>query len=417
MIRCSSALYFTLMAHFSYTAEKNDGEIYKGVAEAGDRFELYQIIRREGARVISVNEDSNANKWSYAYWNSKVTTVKEYDKILLARNLGAMLGAGLSLARALSVLERQSKNKKLSSVISELAGDVRRGDTLHVALGKYPQIFPKLMIAMVRAGEEGGDLSQSLAVTSDQMERMYDLKKKIRGAMLYPSIILVAIVGIGTLMMIKVVPTLAQTFAEMNAELPKSTQIVIAISNFLIQNTIGAIVLASAAVIGVYLLAKTKQGNRVADYLFLNMPIIGPMVREVNAARTSRTLASLSSSGVDVLTSLEITQEVVQNSYFRQVLEQARKSVGEGEPLSATFVRSESLYPAFVGEMMAVGEETGQTAEMLKRLAGYYEAEVDRKTKDMSTIIEPFLMLFIGGAVGFFAISMISPIYQLSEHI
>ncbi len=405
------------MAHFSYTAEKNDGEIYKGVAEAADRFELYQIIRREGARVISVNEDSNANKWSFSYWNSQVSTVKEYDKILLARNLGAMLGAGLSLARALSVLERQSKNKKLATIISELAGDVRRGDTLHVALAKYPQVFPKLMVAMVRAGEEGGDLAQSLAVTSDQMERMYDLKKKIRGAMLYPCIILVAIVGIGVLMMIKVVPTLAQTFAEMNAELPQSTQIVIGISNFLIQHTIGAIVLVASAVIGVYLLAKTKQGNHIADFIFLNMPIIGPMVREVNAARTSRTLASLSASGVDVLTSLEITQEVVQNSYFRVVLEQARKSVGEGEPLSATFVRSEKLYPAFVGEMMAVGEETGQTAEMLKRLAGYYEAEVDRKTKDMSTIIEPFLMLFIGGAVGFFAISMISPIYQLSEHI
>ncbi len=406
-----------VMAHFSYTAEKNDGEIYKGVAEAADRFELYQIIRREGARIISINEDSNVNKWSFSYWNARATTVKEYDKILLARNLGAMLGAGLSLARALSVLERQSKNKKLSMVISELAGDVRRGDTLHVALAKYPSIFPKLMVAMVRAGEEGGDLSASLAVTSDQMERMHDLKKKIRGAMLYPSIILVAIVGIGTLMLIKVVPTLAQTFAEMNAELPQSTQIVIGISNFLIENTIGAIILLIAIVAGVYLLAKTAAGQRISDFIFLNMPIIGPMVREVNAARTARTLASLSSSGVDVLTSLEITQEVVQNSYFREILKVARKAVGDGEPLSATFVRNEKLYPAFVGEMMAVGEETGQTAEMLKRLAVYYEAEVDRKTKDMSTIIEPFLMLFIGGAVGFFAISMISPIYQLSEHI
>lgn len=405
------------MAHFSYTAEKNDGEIYKGVAQAGDRFELYQIIRREGARIISINEDSTNNKWSLAYWNSRISTVKEYDKILLARNLGAMLGAGLSLARALSVLERQSKNKRLATIISELASDVRRGDTLHVALAKYPQLFPKLMVAMVRAGEEGGDLAQSLAVTSDQMERMYDLKKKVRGAMLYPCIILVAIVGIGTLMLIKVVPTLAQTFAEMEAELPRSTKVVIGISDFLIQHTAAAFLLILGLIVAAFLLAKTKQGQRVADKMFLGMPIIGPIVREVNAARTSRTLASLSSSGVDVLTSLEITQEVVQNSYFRDVLAEARKSVGEGEPLSATFVRREKMYPAFVGEMMSVGEETGQTAEMLKRLAIYYETEVDRKTKDMSTVIEPFLMLFIGGAVGFFAIAMISPIYQLSEHI
>lgn len=405
------------MAHFSYTAEKNDGEVYRGVAEATDRFELFQIIRREGARIISVNEDTSTSALSWSYWNSKFSTVKEYDKILLSRNLGAMLGAGLSLARALSVIERQSKNAKLKSTVAELASDVRRGDALHIALAKYPAVFSTLMVAMVRAGEEGGDLAQSLTVTSDQMERMFDLKKKVRGAMLYPAIILVAILGIGILMMIKVVPTLAQTFEEMNAELPQSTQIVIGISNFLINNTIGAIILAGAAIIGIYLLIKTKPGRRVGDALSIRMPIIGVMVKEVNAARTARTLASLSSSGVDVLTSLEITQEVVQNSYFQDTLRQARKAVGEGEPLSATFVRSDKLYPAFVGEMMAVGEETGQTAEMLKRLAAYYEAEVDRKTKDMSTIIEPFLMLFIGGAVGFFAISMISPIYQLSEHI
>lgn len=405
------------MAHFSYTAEKNDGEVYKGVAEANDRFELYQIIRREGAHIISVNEGDSTNKLNFKYWNSIFATIKEYDKILFARNLGAMLGAGLSLARALSVIERQSKNPKLASTVAELASDVRHGDTLHMALGKYPNVFPKLMVAMVRAGEEGGDLASSLAVTSDQMERINDLKKKIRGAMLYPCIILFAIVGIGTLMMIKVVPTLAQTFTEMNAQLPRSTKIVIGISDFLIQNTIGAVILFVAIVVSIYVLARTSWGNRIADRMFLSLPIIGPMVREVNAARTARTLASLSSSGVDVLTSLEITEEVVQNSYFRDILRKARKSVGDGEPLSATFVRSDALYPAFVGEMMAVGEETGQTAEMLKRLASYYETEVDRKTKDMSTIIEPFLMLFIGGAVGFFAVSMISPIYQLSEHI
>ncbi len=405
------------MAHFSYTAEKTDGEVYKGVAEATDRFELYQIIRREGGRVITVNEDQSNNKFSIRYWNSKLTTIKEYDKILFTRNLGAMLGAGLSLARALSVLERQTKNPRLAATIAQLASDVRHGDTLHAALGKFPRVFARLIVAMVRAGEEGGDLSASLQVVSDQMERMYDLKKKIRGALLYPCIILIAIVGIGTVMMIQVVPTLAQTFREMGSQLPHSTQIVIGISDFLVHNTVLAIGLMIGTVVGVSVGMKTAIGKRIADFVFLHLPGIGAMVREVNAARTSRTLASLSSSGVDVLTSLEITHEVVQNSYFQTVLGEAQKAVGQGEPLSATFIRHENLYPPFVGEMMAVGEETGQTAEMLKRLAVFYEAEVDRKTKDMSTIIEPFLMVFIGAAVGFFAVSMIAPIYQLSQNI
>ncbi len=402
---------------FKYTAEKSDGEVYKGVGEAADRFELYGMVRQEGGKIISL-EESDPNSWrSMAYWNALISRVSEYEKILFARNLGAMLGAGLALARALAVIERQTKNPKMLLVISQVSSDVRRGETLHAALAKFPAVFSKLFVAMVRAGEEGGDLSASLSVTSDQMERMYDLKKKIRGALIYPCIILIAIVGIGILMMIEVVPTLAQTFNEMNATLPKSTQIVIGISDFLVQYTVVALGGIVGTVALLYFVLRTPWGRRGSDFFFLHLPAIGMMVREVNAARTSRTLASLLSSGVDVITSLEIVGEVVQNSYFQQVIKEASKAVGAGQPLSASFMRREDLYPAFVGEMMAVGEDTGQVAEMLKRLAIFYEEEVDRKTKDMSTIIEPFLMLFIGAAVGFFAVSMITPIYQLSQNI
>ncbi len=405
------------MSRFTYTAEKGDGEVYKGVAEASDRFELYNIVRREGGRIISVNEERSNAIFSLSYWNAKISTVSEYERILFARNLGAMLSAGLALARALAVLERQTKNAKLSNVVSQVASEVRRGDPLHIALSKFPNIFSKLFVAMVRAGEEGGDMPQSLMVIADQMERMYTLKKKIRGALIYPVIVLAAIVGIGVLMMIKVVPTLAQTFTEMGAELPASTRTIIAISDFLVNYTVLALALTILLFGGVYFAIRTVIGRRSRDWFLLKLPLIGALVREVNAARTSRTLASLLSSGVDVLASLDITSDVLQNHYFREVVRDAKTSVGKGEPLSTVFTRREALYPAFVGEMMSVGEETGQLTEMLKRLAIYYEDEVDRKTKDMSTIIEPFLMLFVGTAVGFFAVSMISPIYQLSETI
>ncbi|MDO8514525.1 MAG: type II secretion system F family protein [bacterium] len=405
------------MAKFTYTAEKTGGEVYKGVAEATDRFELYDIVRQEGGRIISVEEVGGKGWLSMAYWNSLFSHISEYEKILFARNLGAMLSAGLALVRALSVIERQTKNAKMSSVVSSISSDVRRGDTLHSALAKFPSVFPKLFVAMVRAGEEGGDLPASLQVIADQMERMYALKKKIRGALIYPCIVLIAIFGIGVLMMIEVVPTLAQTFAEMNAKLPASTMFIIGLSNFLVRYTFVALGLVAGIIALIYFVARTSIGKRGLDFFFLHLPLIGPMVREVNAARTSRTLASLLTSGVDVITSLDIVGEVVQNSYFREVIRDAGKAVGGGEPLSAAFTRREDLYPAFVGEMMAVGEETGQVGEMLRRLALFYEDEVDRKTKDMSTIIEPFLMIIIGGAVGFFAVSMITPIYQLSENI
>ncbi|TSC63430.1 MAG: Uncharacterized protein Athens041674_115 [Parcubacteria group bacterium Athens0416_74] len=405
------------MSHFSYTAEKNDGEVYKGVAEVADRFELYSLVRREGGRIISVSEENSKSWLSIKYWNSKFSTIKEYDKVLLARNLGAMLSAGLALARALSVLERQTKNPRLGEAISEIASDVRRGDTLNQSLAKYPNIFTPLFVAMVRAGEESGDLAGALKVTSDQMERMYELKKKVRGALLYPCIILIAIGGIGILMMTQVVPTLAQTFAEMDAELPNSTQLVIGMSNFLMEYTYVALGLLVGIIAVIYTGLRTTAGRRMADFVSVHTPAINSIVKEINAARTSRTLSSLLSAGVDVLSALDISREVVQNSYFQAVILEARDAVGQGEPLSKAFTKHDNLYPPFVGEMMAVGEETGQTSEMLKRLAVFYEEEVDRKTKDMSTIIEPFLMVFIGAAVGFFAVSMITPIYSLSQNI
>ena len=405
------------MTHFTYTAEKNSGETYSGVADARDRFELYSLIRREGGKVTAVSEVSGSGMFNMQYWNMRMATVKEYEKILFARNLGAMLSAGLSLARALSVMQRQTKNIKLSRTIAELDSSVRRGDPLHTALAKFPRIFPNLFVAMVRAGEEGGDLPAALLVVADQTERIYELKRKIRSAMIYPCIILIAIFGIGIVMMIEVVPTLAQTFAESHSVLPLSTRVVIGISSVLVQYTLPVIGGIIGFIVLIGMAMRTRIGQRISDYLFLHTPLIGVLVREVNAARTARTLSSLLSSGVDVLNSLEITAEVVQNFYFREVIHESAKGVRAGQALSVAFIQREDLYPAFVGEMMSVGEETGKTNEMLKRLALYYEEQVDRKTKDMSTIIEPFLMIFIGAAVGFFAVSMIAPIYQMSQNI
>ena len=405
------------MAHFSYTAKKDSSDVYHGTAEVRDRFELYQIVRREGAHVLSVTEETTTDFLSVAYWNMLLAHIGEYEKILFARNLGAMLSAGLALARALSVIERQTKNIKLAQLVADVASDVRRGTTFHDALSRFPDVFPSLFIAMVRAGEESGNLAHSLVAVSDQMERMYNLKKKIQGALVYPAIIIFAIIIIGGFMMVKVVPTLSATFLQMKVELPFATRAIIFVSDMLVHNGIVVVPLMVLFVAGVVFGFRTQSGKRVREYALLHLPIIGGLVREVNAARTSRTLASLLSSGVDVMTSLEITADVVQNSYFRSVIQEARQAVATGGTLSSVFIQHEDLYPPFVGEMMSVGEETGATNDMLTRLAQHYEDEVDRGTKDMSTVIEPFLMLFVGAMVGFFAVAMISPIYQLTEHI
>jgi len=400
---------------FSYTAQRGD-EVYSGTIDAKDRFEVYAHIRAEGGEVVSVTNTASS-LWSFSYWNARLSTVKEHDKIVLATTLAAMVEAGLSVARALSVVERQTKNPRLKRVISLIRGDIQKGGSLYLALDKHPTIFSKLFVAMVRAGEESGTLGTSLRSVAAQLESAYQLKKRIKGALVYPSIILIAIVIIAFLMMTKVVPTLSATFKELGAELPASTLAIIAVSDFMVAHTLLFVVLAFVFVIVIRFLMRTERGGRIRDLVWLKIPLIGALVREIQSARTTRTLASLLGAGVDVINALDITGQVVQNGYHKTVLYEAQKRVQKGEPLSATFADHEDLFPPLVGEMVAVGEETGAVSDMLAQVADFYESEVTQKTKNMSTIIEPFLMLFIGAAVGFFAVAMVGPMYSLSNAI
>jgi len=398
---------------FTYKAERDD-QTYSGTLEAKDRFEVYRHVRSEGGAIISVSSES-ASTWSFAYWNTKFSSVKEHDKIVFASNLAAMVSAGLPISRALAVAERQTKNPKLKHVILFVRGDIQKGGTLYGSLDRFPRVFSKLFVAMVRAGEESGTLDKALMSVAGQLERSYELKKRIKGALIYPSIIVIAILGIGFLMMTEVVPTLSKTFDELGAELPKSTQTIIAISDFLVNYTALVIVGILLFFGGMYMVLRTNGGQRGRDKFLLLIPIIGELVREINAARAARTFSSLLAAGVDVVTALRITGEVVQNHYHRDVLVAAEKNVEKGGQLSEVFMKNEDLYPPLMGEMIAVGEETGALADMLTRVADFYESEVAQKTKNMSTIIEPFLMLLIGVTVGFFALAMIGPIYSLSD--
>jgi len=269
----------------------------------------------------------------------------------------------------------------------------------------------------VRAGEESGNLAESLQTLAIQMDRTNTLKKKIKGAMIYPSIVVIVMFVIGILMMIYVMPQITGVFAEMGTDLPPTTQFLISMSNFLVNYTLLALggMLAGIATI-VYAL-KTKYGKIAASWIIPKLPVIGPLAKETNAARTARTLSSLLNSGVDVIQAIEITQEVLQNVFYKKILVEAALRVEKGTALSEVFIERNDLYPILVGEMILVGEETGQIAGMLGELAIFYETEVERKTKDLSTIIEPLLMVVIGGGVGFFALALIAPIYSIGDSI
>ena len=408
------------MPKFTYIGETKDGTKVEETVDSADRFGVYEVARQSGHTVTSVSQQK---KFSFkAVFNTKkieafISRVSADDLVLMTRNLGAMLKAGLPLSRSLSVIERQSKNPKLKQIVSSVREGVQKGDQFHEALGRHNKVFDDLYVSMVRAGEESGGLAESLKILSIQMERASNLRKKIRGAMIYPTIVLSIMVIIGILMMVFVMLSITDTFKKLDVELPFATQMLIAISDFMAAHTLIVISGLLLAVMSIIYFIRTHFGKIIFHWVILHIPVIGNMTKETNAARTSRTLSSLLTAGVEVIHALNITKDVLQNVYYKPVLEEAAKRVEQGRPLSEIFVENERLYPVFVGEMTMVGEETGQIGEMFGQLADFYENEVEQKTKDLSTIIEPILMVVIGGTVGLFALAMITPIYSISDSI
>jgi len=406
------------MARFEIKILSKEGKVSVRTIEALNKTTLYEQVRQGGERLVGSKELSeNGLEGIVNHINSFLGKVKLQEKVMFARNVSAMLSAGLALSRALSIMERQTKNQKFKKVLREINENISKGDTFSNSLAKYPDVFPKIFVSMVRAGEESGGLGDALNTLSDQMEKTYLLLKKIKGAMIYPVIIMFVMVVIGSLMMIFVVPSLTATFKELHVKLPASTQFIIAVSDLIKNHTIAFFSSIVGIIVGFLALLRTAPGKKAFDYLSPRIPIIGKIVQESYAARTARTLSSLLQAGVEVVTALTITKEVLSNSYYQNVLSEAQKSIEKGAPMSKVFMDHEEIYPILVGEMMSVGEETGALSDMLHKLALFYENEVDQKTKDLSTIIEPFLMLFIGVGVGFFAVAMISPTYSVLSNI
>lgn len=401
---------------FKYKVQNKNNEIIEGIADSQDRFTLARELREKGTSPIFIEEiKDKANFFSMK--GNIFGKISLSQKIMFTNNLSGMLSAGLALSRALTILEKQSKNQALSNVLKGLEEDINKGNSLSDGMKKFPKVFSGVFIPMVHSGEESGNLPKILTEIGLNLKKSYDLKKKIKGAMTYPTIILIAMAGIGTFMMIYVVPTLTKTFKDLGTELPSSTKFIIWLSDTISQNILSFLVFIIVVVLGIIFFSKLKPVRRFFDKLILYIPVIGKIVKEVNTARTARTLSSLLLSGVNISNALSITEEVLQNVHYKEVVHKSISSVEKGTVLSASFKENPFLYPIMMGEMIEVGEETGNLSQMLLDVANFYETEVDNKTKDLSTIIEPILMVFIGGAVGFFAVSMISPMYSVMDNI
>ena len=339
--------------------------------------------------------------------------VSAKEKLFFTRNLRIMIATGMSLPRALDILAAVSENKKFKDALLKIKGEIIKGKTFSESLEVFPDIFSELFCNMVKAGEESGTLEDVLKSLTRQIERSVELKSKIIGALIYPAVILCAMIGIGMLMLVIVVPSLAAVFEDLEMELPITTRCVIFLGTFMVEKWYLFISALIAFAFLSRMALKSKKGKKKLDGLLLKIPVISSLIQKTNTAFTSRTLSSLISAGIPIVRGLEITANSLSNFYYKQALNEAAKKVAKGEKLSDILMSYTDIYPLTIIEMVKVGEETGETSDILAKMADFYEEEVSNATKNLSSIIEPVLMLIIGGAVGFFAVSMIQPMYSM----
>lgn len=407
------------MAKFIYTAKNSEtGETSGGVMEAKDQNGVARKLRSGGFVITSIQEENEAKSSDQVpFWKKSMSSVPLKEKMVFARNLSVMIDSGLPLPQAVDALSEQSKNKTFKKILKEVREAIHSGSTFAQALEKYPGVFNDLFVNMVRVGELGGNLDEVLNIVATQLEKEHDLISKVRGAMIYPSVILVAMIGVGVVMLTYILPQILSVFEGMDVELPKTTQFIIFLSDLLREQAILVTVVMGLVFFGGYMALKTNGGKKMLSWTVLHTPVIRNIVVKVNCARFARIHSSLLKSGVNVVEALQIVSKTLSNTYYQEAIERARKEVQKGKELSGIVKEYHTIFPVLVYQIFHVGEQTGKSETVLIKLAIFYEDEIDQITKNLSSIIEPVLMLFIGGAVGFFAVSMLQPMYSVLGNI
>lgn len=384
---------------------------------AKDEKSLAQQLRSQGFLITSLRQVKEKEKAQIKILDSLTGSVPLKEKMIFARNLGVMIAAGVNITKAMSNLSTQTKNKKFQKVLGKIKENLQEGKTLSESLAQHPGVFNKLFINMVNVGETAGNLEEVLNIIAVQLEKDHDLIRKVKGAMTYPAVIIVAMLGIGVLMLTYILPQITGTFVDMEVTLPPTTLFVIAISDFLRNNSLAATLIVIFLVVFLKIFSKTETGNKTLSFIAINFPLVSGLVIQVNCARFARIYSSLLKSGIPVVESLRIISETLTNYYYQEKIKSGIEQVQKGVTMSKVLSDNAKIFPPLAIQMMEVGEETGKTEAVLLKLAEFYEAEVDQITKNMSSIIEPVLMLIIGGAVGFFAVAMLQPMYSVLENI
>ncbi len=401
------------MPTFLWEGQTTKGEVKKGEQEAPDDATLRGQLRRRGLRNVEIKKKPVDLFENIPFLQQRV---KEKDVVIFARQFATMINAGLPIVQCLEMLGSQEQNKTFAKVIQKIKEDIEGGSTLSESLKKYPRIFDDLFVNLIAAGEAGGILDTILQRLSAYMEKAMKLKSRVKGAMTYPVSVLVISFAVVTLLLLKVIPVFQKMFEGMGKALPAPTQFVVDASQFMqdyFLYMMGALILL---IIGFVRFYRTQNGRMLVDRLILKSPIFGPLLKKVAVAKFSRTLSTMMSSGVPIIEGLDIVSKTAGNKVIEEALQKTKRSISEGKTISEPLMET-GIFPPMVVQMIAVGENTGALDTMLSKIADFYDEEVDAAVSAMTSLLEPLMMVFLGGIVGGMIIAMYLPIFQMASGI
>lgn len=398
------------MKRYSYKAKDQAGNDVKGEVEANDESQAASLVKGKNLFLVSLSSKRVISLGSINIFSNRVSSS---DITNFTRQLATMINAGLPLTESLLILRSQTKGP-LQQITAQVLADVEEGESLSRAMSKH-SVFSKAYIALIHSGEVSGVLDEVLARLSDNLEKQQEFKGKIKNAMIYPALIVVAMVGVSTVMMIFVIPKLTELYDQFDAELPITTKFLIAVSNFL--RSFWPFVFGGIIVLIYFfkLYKKTEKGGRKFDEIILKVPLIGELQKQVVLTEVTRTLSLMVGSGVSILEGLGITSRVVKNRVIADALDDSVDMVEKGFPVAFAFSKHPEAFPFILSQMVAVGEETGKMDEVLQKVSHVFEVESDQRVKALSSAVEPVILIVLGLGVAFIVVSIVMPIYNLTS--
>lgn len=399
------------MKRYNYKAKDKSGNLVIGEVEAATPNAAAKLVRERGLYVISISPKIDSPFTIIKRFRDRVTS---RDVATFTRQLSTMINAGLPITEAILILRSQSKGS-MQKIVAQILADIEAGDSFSNSLSKHPKIFSRTYVALVKSGEVGGVMDAVLLKLADNMEKQQEFSSRVRGALIYPVIIVIGMVIVSFVMMIFVIPKLTSLYTDFGATLPLPTRILMGVSGFFVRFWYIIVALVGIGLYVLKLYAAIPEGRRKLDGLMFKIPVFGELQRQIILTELTRTLSLMVGAGVPILEALNITSEVVTNTIISDALKDSAKQVERGFPIAFSFSRHPEAFPFLLSQMVAVGEETGKMDEVLTKISHIFEVESDEKVKGLTAAIEPIVMVVLGLGVGFLVIAVILPIYNLTS--